>query len=359
MRLALVSFEVSKYSGVGRYAYYIAKLLNPTIFSNRVNTEHSNPFVFIPTIRGPALISKNLFCLISTLVCKRDNFDIVHSMGASCLHPDCVTAHTSARATLRLLEVGGLFRELSPIRHIYWRFRLFIPSILERWLYRKNIHIISVSMLLKEMLMRDYGIPEAKITVIYPGVDTEEFQPSSRLREKARRELGLKGNVVLFVGGQERRKGLPFLIEALKGFNVTLLLCGTGVQWLAIARNNLENVVYIPHPASMSSIYNACDIFILPSLFDSFGFPVLEAMASGLPVILSRHTGASEILDDGCGMVIEDPRNVREIRNKIDFILGDKNRLISMKTKSREIALKYDLDSFKNNLFEFYSRIYK
>lgn len=355
MHLALVSVDVSKSGGVGRYAYYIAKALDPVVFAYRTETDIEH--IHIPTIKGPDLIRKNIFPILSTLICQRNRFDIVHSMGVTHLAPHCLTAHTSARRSLKFLEMGDLFSGLSLLRHLYWRFRLFVPALFERWLYRKNLPIISVSNLLKNILIKDYGIKEERISVIYPGVDTEEFRPSLGLREETRKKLGLKGDVVLFVGGQERRKGLSYLISALKGIDVTLLLCGVGVEWLATVRNRLKKVVYIPHSTSTSSLYNASDIFVLPSLFDSFGFPVLEALASGLPVIVSRYAGASEIVNDSSGVVLRNPRSVYEIREAVRSILVDKRRRLYMKECARKTALRYDLTSFKDNLLQFYSNL--
>lgn len=338
MQVALVSVEVSKLGGVERYAHCIANLLRPVVFTNRtdgiISARH------IPSIGRPDLLRKEIFPILSTVLCRRSGFDIVHSMGVSHLSPHCVTAHTSGRYMLRLLERGELFFHLSPLRKLYWRARLFVPAALERWMYRKNIPIVPVSNLLRNVLGSDYGIPGKRITVIYPGVDTEEFKPSAEMRERTRERLGLRGKVVLFVGGQDKRKGLHFLIEALRGLDVTLLICGGEHR-------------------DMPAVYNACDILVLPSLFDSFGFPVLEAMASGIPVIVSKNTGASELVDGtAAGLVLEDPRDIGDIRRKIVSLLGDKERLYDMGNEARQIALRYNLSHFRDSLLKFYESLF-
>ena len=353
MHIALVSVEVSKLGGVERYAYNASKLLNPFVFTNK--SEDANYVRHVPSIRWPDLLRKGIYPFLSTLLCRRSRFDIVHSMGVSHLFPHCITAHTSSKSMLKLLHKNKLFLRLSPLRRFYWNIRLLIPTLMERWLYRKNIPIISVSDMLKRRLIKEYCIPRYRIYVRYPGVDTEEFRPSQKLRDKTRNILGLEGIVFLFVGGQDKRKGLPNLIKALRDMKATLLICRGDCKDRSYNHPSGPNLFYLDKDTfSMSALYNACDLLVLPSHFDSFGFPVLEAMSCGCPVLVSKYVGAKEIVNNNAGLIIEDPDDVNEIREKIKLIVGDRKRLKDMGDEARRVAVRYDMVYFENSLINFY-----
>lgn len=125
--------------------------------------------------------------------------------------------------------------------------------------------------------------------------------------------------MVLFVGSQWERKELRYLLEAVSGLDVTLLVVGGKGEGLSV-EGFPANVEFLGQRDDGAALYNAADIFVLPTLFDVFGLPVLETMACGIPVIVSQLAGASEIVADS-GLIIENPRNSGEIRGKIQMLM--------------------------------------
>jgi len=164
----------------------------------------------------------------------------------------------------------------------------------------------------KEMIIALYGVPPQRITVVPCGVDTDAFRPLDKAG--IRRELGLapKEQVVLFVGRIEPLKGIDVLLRAvshLDGLFRVLVIGGDGkdvarkseLAVLAAELRIADKVTFldaVPHEA-LPLYYNAADICVVPSYYESFGLVAVEAMACGVPVIASRVGGLKETVQDG------------------------------------------------------------
>jgi D-inositol-3-phosphate glycosyltransferase len=165
----------------------------------------------------------------------------------------------------------------------------------------------------KRDIARLYGVSPAKITVVPPGVDLELFRPMDKSR--ARKELGiLESRVVLYVGRLEALKGIGVLIQAtaqLEGREDTRVMVVGGnrkgdrlaVKLKAEAEAlGIGQKVTFTGPVPQSELpryYNAADVFVLPSHYESFGLAALEAMACGVPVVVSRVGGLTTFISDG------------------------------------------------------------
>lgn len=327
MKIAVVGVEATKTGGTERFTYELVNSLGADLFATTADIG----FHKVPKFCGPDIISKNLFPLFAQLLVPRSPYDIIISEGVTYFTPSISIAVTSQRATLDLLVRGELFFSLSLFRNVYWRVRICVPYILERILYSRNIPVVAISNLLKRELAMRYKVKENRVFVVYPGVDLDEFRPDPNLRTITRSSLNLSGDVLIFVGSQWGRKGLKYLFNAIRNKPITLLVVG-GVNEQII--DYPANVRFIGYRSNLCELYNAADIFIFPSLFDAFGLTVLEAMACGIPVVVSKFAGASEIVGDG-GVIINNPRNPQEIRDKILIAnlhkeeMGKKARLIA------------------------------
>ena len=199
--------------------------------------------------------------------------------------------------------------------------------------------VIANSRMVKDDIIRHYGLPEDKICVIYNGVNLKEFSPSGRsVRMEARRALGIgEGDfVILFVGSGFERKGLKYLIRALKplkekGGKARLLVVGKGRPGRYLeeaARQGVRDGVIFTGPARDTlRYYAASDIFALTSVYEPFSNACLEAMAMGLPVVTTRANGASELLTEGVnGSIVEDPTDHEEIAGRISPFFDAKKR---------------------------------
>ena len=184
--------------------------------------------------------------------------------------------------------------------------------------------VICNSNMVKEELRRHFGLAEAKLHVIYSGVDLGAYHPGLRQiwRERKRAELGIADavTVFLFVGSGYRRKGLPQLLRALSGVRDAHLVVVGADKELARLRRAAEEarlsarVHFTGGQEDVKPWYGMADCFVLPTLYDPFPNAALEAMACGLPLITSLQCGAAELVSSGVeGYVCRDPLDVVEL----------------------------------------------
>jgi len=172
--------------------------------------------------------------------------------------------------------------------------------------------VIANSRMVREDIVRRYDVPAEAVEVVYNGVDLERFRPDNRERGRAlRAALGLSPEqlVLLFVGGGFGRKGLGRLIDALPTLvrvhpRAVLLVLGRDSTQRehagrAAERGVSESVVFLGRRPDPEVCYGAADLYVLPTWYDSFAFSVMEALASGLPVVTTSLAGASELIEPG------------------------------------------------------------
>ena len=167
--------------------------------------------------------------------------------------------------------------------------------------------IIAVSEEVKRDLVRQYAVPRERIAVLYNGVDQRRFHPSLRDRfraqVRARWQIPQESPLVLFVGNGFRRKGLDILLSVWSAPALSqayLLVVGDDARLSAYkARAHGvagERIVFPGRQEDVENFYAAADVVALPSLQEAFGNVVLESLAAGVPVLVSRQAGAAELL---------------------------------------------------------------
>jgi D-inositol-3-phosphate glycosyltransferase len=164
----------------------------------------------------------------------------------------------------------------------------------------------------KDMLVALYGVPASRVTVVPCGVDTEVFRPHDRLEVRKRLGLPQRSPIVLFVGRIEPLKGIDVLLRAVShidGRLAVLVIGGDGkdlarkaeLAALAAELRIADKITFldaVPHD-DLPLYYNAADVCVVPSYYESFGLVAVEAMACGVPVIASRVGGLKETVQDG------------------------------------------------------------
>lgn len=220
--------------------------------------------------------------------------------------------------------------------------------------YRK---IIAISEVVKRELLGVYGVPGKDIDVIYDGVDTELFNPNKRelYRVAVRHEFGVPLNspVCLFLGNGFKRKGLSLLLKSLaslKGEGLFCLVVGgdAAINSYKSKAKSLgidDRVIFTGPRKDAARFYAAADFFVLPSLQEAFGNVVLEAMASGVPVIVSGRAGASEVLKGELERyILNDPHDEDELAAIIMELL-DPSKRIKLGKIARKTAERYSLEA--------------
>ncbi|QOV90627.1 glycosyltransferase family 4 protein [Humisphaera borealis] len=302
------------------------------VFTNTVDATDTPGITFhhVPAWRPNALASILSFIVPATLLV-RGPFDIVHAQGLCGFRHNLTTAHICQRAWFEGLERMGM--------RLSWRQRLFKTFVtpLERLALCQPAtrRVIAVSERIRLDLADAYGRTEG-VEVIYHGTDNSTFRPDNRtrFRDEVRADLGLSndGFMALYVG--DVKKGAAAAIRATEKVpGVTLLIVSSSdvsyVESLAASLGVQDRVVFSPHSTRVEKLFAAADAFVFPTIYESFGLVITEAMASGLPVITNRAAGAAELIDDGVnGLLTDEPWDIDQIARHL-ACLRDNPRLRS------------------------------
>lgn len=236
--------------------------------------------------------------------------------------------------------------DLSPILFPETHGRIHV--LLQKHIFPRSLkhvdRIITVSDSTKNDVIRYLKVRKSKITTIYNGVD-EVFQVlCDDATESVKKKYRIKNPFILYVGTLEPRKNIPVLLKAFyllkkKGIGHRLVIAG-GKGWKyeniykTLNELNLQKEViftgYVQYE-DLPKLYNAADIFIYPSLYEGFGFPPLEAMACGTPVIASNTSSLPEVVGNA-GMLV-DPLDAAKIADAMRKVLNNEDvreRMIQM-----------------------------
>lgn len=200
-------------------------------------------------------------------------------------------------------------------------------------------HIIAISEFTKKDILDNYQIDKSKISVIYPGYDGDVFNVS--LKKKSAKQVLNKYNIdtpyLLFLGALKPSKNLERLIEAFNRLNqntIKLVIAGKK-GWLyesifeTVKKLNLENKVIFTDFVSdkdKSLLMSHAEAYLLPSLYEGFGMPVVESMACGVPVLVSNQGSLPEVV--GNAGIIVNPYEVQSIADGIKKTIKERKKLI-------------------------------
>ena len=248
---------------------------------------------------------------------------------------------------------------------VYDLFFMEYPNMADRLAKRKffnkiedSVHeadsIVTISMFTKKRLQERFAIESSKIKVIYLGIDRDIWKEiSEEDLERVRSIYNLPSSFLLFVGALEPRKNLLNLIEALKIVHekfetIPLVLVGRKGQdyknvMEKIRKFNLESWVswvgYVEEK-ELKSFYRLASLFVLPSLCEGFGLPLLEAMACQVPIVISKTSALPEIAQDAA--LYFDPHKPEDIAEKIILALQDEDLKGRLVAKGEKRVLNFD-----------------
>jgi glycosyltransferase involved in cell wall biosynthesis len=258
-------------------------------------------------------------------------------------------------------------RELSTYRHVFdrWFDRLALFAL------RKADAIIAISEYTKRTLVEHLGYSPDRIHVVYRAVDTEVFRPRE-VPPAFRQRYGLSedGQYVLYVGSDDPRKNLRTLIRAfalVKRQIKKVKLVKVGAPHFGaereklialIAELELENdVLFFDHVPDddFPLFYNTAQVLVLPSLYEGFGLPVLEAMACGVPVIAARLGPLPEVVD-GAGILIE-PTDVEGMAEELCRVLMDRDYWTNLGQAALARSRHFGLERQGGQTIEVYNQV--
>jgi glycosyltransferase involved in cell wall biosynthesis len=208
-------------------------------------------------------------------------------------------------------------------------------------LARSLTGLITLNDVARDEVTERYGIAPSRIAMIPLGVDTSLFSPGDR--ESARRELEIAPDrfLVAYVGRLEHDKGSDRLAEAVRGLHdVTVMFVGPGSLHHLEPNHLMAGAV---RHENVHDYLRAADVFVLPSLIEGRSNAVVEAMACGLPIIVSDRDFNRAVADDRAAVFV-DPLDPGDIRQAIMTLRDDPAKRASMGAAAREQAIRHPSD---------------
>jgi len=349
MRIALIGYEANIKNRVGsnQYAYELMKALYELDLKNQYT-------IFLPTpplsdlpkarsnwqyqVVGPKKFW-NLFGLPLGLFKQKPKPDLVFNPGHYC------PLILPAPLVVTIMDLGYLRFPEHFTKKIYWKLRFWTALSIKR-----ASHLLTISEATKNDIIKYYGLKPEKVTVAYPGYDKEIFKlPINKLQiEKVKEKYKIKSDYILFLSTLKPSKNIEGLLKAfemLEVKNLKLIVAGKK-GWMfekifeKVEELGLENKVIFTDFVKEDEVpvlMAGAKVFVLPSFWEGFGIPVVEAMAMGIPVVVANVGSLLEIVREA-GILI-DPYNPEDITQGIKKAMEEKDRLIA---KGLEQSRQFD-----------------
>lgn len=221
-----------------------------------------------------------------------------------------------------------------------------------------------------EDIRKLYGILDEKIKVIPPGVNLELFRPMNKIESK--KSLGLYGNnVILYVGRIDPIKGLYTLLDSVfnlnDSYNIKLIIVGgelnksqdlINLQNYTVDKNksHIVDFVGIVDQSNLPIYYNAADLFLLTSYYESFGLSVLESLSCGTPAIVSDVGGLSNLIDNGVNGYLVNDISPKGFKTYIEYFFNNIN-IKKSSIECRKKAEYYQWSKSGRSMFNLYKEI--
>lgn len=273
--------------------------------------------------------------------------------------PPCVMVsygHDEMRWNLEKEEERLGFRKLSLFSKIFYYHMMIGRS---RFATRYADHVMVTARTEITYNKEKYGVPESRMSFIPNGVAPEYFHP----KEYAQNPVKL-----LYLGGWEWRKGIRYLARAFsiasaKHQEIRLTLAGIGVgestakeMFPPECRDKITVISKIPFE-QIPGVYQAHDVFVFPSLFESMSLVVPEAMASGLPVITTRACGMQDIVEDGGNGMLVPPRNPELLALRIMELIENPDLAKKLGLAAQQSAGNLTWQRVADQVLEMYAKV--
>ncbi len=366
MKIALVTWSYDEVQGISRCVSELARRLAPRhdvhVFATKVTVD---PPAGVTAHEMPLWLNRRHvrdweYFFRAGVRLRRERFDVIHLHFPIWARAQVFTCHGVARAALAAMRrFPREGRENVPLRRLlpyYTQIPLYAHHLRDR-----TTTITAVSEKARAEVVRLYRRRRDDVQLIFNGVDLERFAPSlSRFREPVRRSLGLNDDqfVLLFVGNQFRHKGARYAIEVVDRLpeNVVLIVVGDDAPeriWfddpsILERLRRSGRVRFVGLQPEIWKYHGAADAVLFPSLYESAGLVVLEAMASGLPIIAPRTVAmADELVKDGVnGLLVDNPWDVEGMAERIRTIMADRSLYDRIVRESRKTVAAFSWDEY-------------
>jgi glycosyltransferase involved in cell wall biosynthesis len=224
---------------------------------------------------------------------------------------------------------------------LYQRAYTGVNTLLERDAFRRAGTVVAVSQKIKDELL-EIGVPEHRVAVITNGVDLDEFSPGAD--ERATFGLPAEPPIALFAGDiRTPRKNLETVLKAMRSADeLHLAVAGdtkrSPYPALAAELGLKGRVHFLGFQTDMPALMRATNMFVFPSRYEACSLVLLEALASGLPIVTARSAGGSEMLTTDAAVVLEDAEDAEALGNTLRALAVDAPLRLQMSAAARRLA---------------------
>lgn len=281
---ARTAFENIRYFKQRGYEVHVASM---TLDKKAVLAAGAIPHKTLPWIKSTGLWRRKWYNFQIERLKQKLKPDITVGHG-DVFHQDVLTLHNSVFLASELIHG----KPLDPKNEM----AITHGNILKTKSFKK---VIANSMLMKNDLIKRFGIPEEKIAVVYPALDTQTFHPRPEEKNvlRARFQFPEKVVVSLVTSGNFKKRGLDIFSEAIDALPSQIKEMAS-FRVLGKEAQASKLITFDPGLEDIENYYRAIDVFVLPARIEEFGRVVLEAMGCGLPVITTDKVGAGELLTE-------------------------------------------------------------
>lgn len=352
MNLAIVTNRFIKGEGQGRVNYEIARQAaiaghRVTCIAHEVSPDlHVRPrisWAYMPDENWPFVLPGSLrFAWQSTKWLRKygDDFDLIIGNGCNTWFPVDINIVHFVHNAWRESPVHDAHHHSGPYGWYQWSYST-LHAYLEQWVLPRAEVIVAVSKKVKHELVQS-GVPDRQVRIIHNGVDLDRFHPGPVDRSA----LGLPADepLAFFAGDlQTPRKNLDSVLRALVDVpDLHLAVAGSrdGSPFppLADRLGISDRTHFLGFRDDVPELMRAADLFVFPSRYEACSLVLLEAMASGLPIVTASTTGGAELVNRECGVVLDDPDDLRSLKSVLHGLLNDPDRRTSMETEARSRA---------------------
>ena len=378
MRFAVVTYRISKEGGIERCVSELVDFLAnqghriDLYVADGSRAPRFNSLVRIIDCHGffprPLWVGILQFMIIASVKMSANRYDVIHCFGSPLLFrkADLMTAQSVHEQGMRIVYVDG--QSFLKKILLYIKLWTFLYTPLQRISFKLSrfSYCTSISNQISAQLVQTFKFPAQNIVLIPNGVSIQEFQSQFAKRHVLRRENRLKSEFVIsFVGKEYYRKGLDLALRILSclGKRYGLLVIGDNSEKLPdksfysslVKDLDIEDqIAFVGHVTDVQKYLAMSDLFLFPSRYEPFGMAIIEAMAAGLPVIISDRCGVIDFLDKKTyiDFSIEQPASV------IADLVRDVAANIEMHSRiAREAAMKFDWNIVLPKYLEVYRSI--
>ena len=343
---------LSKYYPQNRYHLYTPDtghgLFQPLPDAYTIHTPHTVADRLVPSFWRSARLGKYI---------KQAGLDVYHGLS----HELPRDIHTSGVKTV--VTMHDLIYLRYPELYPWWDRKIYDRKF--RFAVRSADRIMAISQQTRQDLIDILDTPEEKITVVYQSCAPEFFNaPVEHNLKEIRRKYGLPERYVLYVGSFTRRKQVLNLCRAFDRIlekipDVHLVLLGNGGEQLPKIKDYVttekadhKHLIRAAPNVDLPAIYQMAELFVYPSLFEGFGIPIIEALASGVPVITTEGGCFPEA--GGLETAYVSGGDVEALTTEMEAILTDKARQQTMITAGKGHAQNFTPEKFAQAMMQVY-----